>query len=259
MTNNSVQETADPLNSKQSEDLAENAPEEASKLSWQRLVPLIVLAIGLGTAYYMDLHHFLTFETLKQNRADILAWKTQNYMMSTFVYVIAYAIATAISIPGAIWMTIAGGFMFGTLKGGVLVVVGATIGASVVFLAARYAFADFFHAKCGAMIHKMEAGFKENAFSYLLVLRLVPLFPFWLVNLVPAFLGVTTRTFVTSTFIGIIPGTFVLASIGNGLGHIIDKGGMPNLSVIWSPEILFPLLGLALLALIPVVYRKIKK
>ena len=149
--------------------------------------------------------------------------------------------------------------MFGTLTGGVLVVIAATLGATIVFLAARYAFADYFHAKCSGYIQKLEAGFKESAFSYLLVLRLVPLFPFWLVNLVPAFLGVSLPVYVLSTMMGILPGTFVYASLGNGLGMIVDKGGMPDMAVIWSPQILLPLLGLSFLALIPVLYRKIKK
>jgi uncharacterized membrane protein YdjX (TVP38/TMEM64 family) len=248
MTQSPSRETTDAYQSK-----------DQNTLSLWRVLPVVVLLIGLITAFYMDLHHFLTFESLQDNRTSIMNWKQENYTVSTFAYVLAYGLATAISIPGAIWMTIAGGFMFGTIKGGLLVLFGATLGATIVFLAARYAFADFFHAKCGATIQKMEAGFKENAFCYLLVLRFVPLFPFWLVNLVPAFLSVPIRTFVISTFIGIMPGTFVYASLGSGLGHIIDQGGMSDIAAIWSPEILFPLIGLAFLALIPVIYRKYKK
>ena len=228
MSNNSIQETVDPLTSEESEAESTGGVDRSSKLSWQRLLPLILLGLGLFAAFCLDLPQYLNFESLQQNRTAILEWKLENYTVSIFAYVIAYGIATAISIPGAIWMTIAGGFMFGTLKGGVLVVVGATLGATIVFLAARFAFADYFHAKCSGTIQKMEAGFQENAFSYLLVLRFVPLFPFWLVNLVPAFLGVSIRTFVVTTFIGIIPGTFVYASLGNGLGHIIDHTVSPK-------------------------------
>ena len=101
----------------------------------------------------------------------------------------------------------------------------------------------------------MEAGFRENALSYLLVLRLVPLFPFWLVNLVPAFLGVKLRTYVIGTFFGIIPGTLVYASIGNGLGSVLDQGRTPDLGIIFRVDILVPLIGLAVLALIPVGYK----
>jgi len=232
---------------------------QAAVLSPWRILPLVILIGGLIAAFSMDLHYFLSFESLQENRSAIMEWKQDNYTISTIVYILTYGVATAISLPGGIWLTIAGGFMFGTIKGGFLVLLGATLGATIIYLAARYAFADFFHAKCGKMIQKMEAGFQENAFSYLLVLRFVPLFPFWLVNIVPAFLGVSARTYIITTFFGIMPGTFVYASLGNGLGHIIDQGGMPDLATIWNPEILIPLLGLAILALVPVVYRKLKK
>jgi uncharacterized membrane protein YdjX (TVP38/TMEM64 family) len=104
----------------------------------------------------------------------------------------------------------------------------------------------------------MEAGFRENAFNYLLVLRLIPLFPFWLVNLVPAFLGVPLRTYVVATLLGIIPGSLVYASVGNGLGVVFDQGDTPDLGIIFKPAILGPILGLAALALLPVVYRRYK-
>ena len=123
------------------------------------------------------------------------------------------------------------------------------------FLAARYALFDILHAKAGPALLKMEQGFRENAFNYLLVLRLVPLFPFWLVNLVPALLGVPLKTYVIATAIGIIPGTFVFASVGNGLGEILASGKTPDLSIIYDPEVLIPLLGLAVLALVPVLYK----
>jgi uncharacterized membrane protein YdjX (TVP38/TMEM64 family) len=105
----------------------------------------------------------------------------------------------------------------------------------------------------------MEEGFREDALSYLLVLRLVPLFPFFLVNLVPAVLGVPLRTYALGTFFGIIPGTFVYCLVGNGLGAIIDKGGEPDIGKIFEPEILSALIGLALLSLIPVVYKRITR
>ncbi len=247
------------LSGEVAQDQAEPESGSPKKTGPWRLLPVLVLAVGLGAAFTLDLHHYMGFESLSENRNAILEWKQNNYSLSIAVFIVAYGIATAISLPGAIWMTLAGGFMFGTVKGGFLVLVAATLGATVIFLAARYAFADYFHAKCGSAIHKFEAGFRENAFSYLLVLRLVPLFPFWLVNLVPAFLGVSTPVYVISTLLGIMPGTFVYASLGNGLGMIVDKGGMPDMAIIWSPQILLPLLGLSFLAMIPVLYRKFTK
>ncbi|MDE0537117.1 MAG: TVP38/TMEM64 family protein [Rhodospirillales bacterium] len=229
-----------------------------SGLPIKRLAPIVLLVIGLGAAFLFDLHHFLSFEMLKENRESLLSWAQNNHILSAVVFIAAYAAAIAISLPGAIWFTILGGFMFGTLEGGILVVFAATLGATVIFLAARYAFADFFRKKAGPAIRRMEDGFRANAVSYMLVLRLVPLFPFWLVNLVPAFLGVSTRTYVTSTLVGIMPGTFVYASLGNGIGHLIDAGQAPDLSIIFAPEVLGPLIGLAALSLVPVVYKRFK-
>lgn len=229
-----------------------------SGLPIKRLAPIVLLVIGLGTAFLFDLHHFLSFEMLKENRESLLSWAQNNHIFSAVVFIAAYAAAIAVSLPGAVWFTILGGFMFGTLEGGIFVVFAATLGATVIFLAARYAFADFFYEKAGPAIRRMEDGFRANAVSYMLVLRLVPLFPFWLVNLVPAFLGVSTRTYVISTLVGIMPGTFVYASLGNGIGHLIDAGQVPDLSIIFAPEVLGPLIGLAALSLVPVIYKRFK-
>ena len=135
---------------------------------------------------------------------------------------------------------------------------GATAGATIVFLIARSALGETLRAKAGPRIRRMEEGFRADALSYLLVLRLIPLFPFWLVNIVPAFLGVPVRTYVLGTFIGIIPGSFVYASVGNGLGAVFEAGGTPDLGIIFEPAILLPIVGLAVLALLPVAYRKVR-
>ena len=201
---------------------------------------------------------YFSFQSLKDNRALLMEWSESNYVLTVIGFIGVYYLAVTFSLPGAVWMTLAGGFIFGTLAGTVFVVVGATAGATALFLAARYAFADLLRAKANAAIVRMEDGFRDDAMSYLLVLRLVPLFPFWLVNLVPAFLGVPLRTFVIGTFFGIMPGTFVYSSVGNGLAMLIDKGEMPNMGIIFEPSIITPLIGLALLAMIPVAYKKYK-
>jgi uncharacterized membrane protein YdjX (TVP38/TMEM64 family) len=136
--------------------------------------------------------------------------------------------------------------------------VGATLGATLLFLLARTAFRELFRAWAGKYLGRLEDGFKRNALSYLLFLRLVPLVPFWLVNLVPALLDVSLRTFVIGTFLGIIPGTLVYASVGNGLGAILAQGGKPDLGIIFSPEILLPILGIAALALVPAIYKRFR-
>ena len=162
-------------------------------------------------------------------------------------------------LPGATWMTLGGGFLFGTITAVVLVVTAATAGAMVVFLMARYLLESYFHSKFGASILKFKVGFESSSLNYILFLRLVPLFPFWLVNIVPAFLDLPFRKYVIGTFFGIIPGSAVYCSIGNGLGEVFDRGGMPDFDAIFEPKILGPLIALALLSLTPIGYRTIKK
>ena len=164
--------------------------------------------------------------------------------------------AVAFSVPGGAILTIAGGFMFGPYVSTGVVVVGATCGATILFLAARYAFADYLRQKTGGAMRRMEAGFNENPVSYMLILRLVPLFPFWLVNLVPAFLGVKIKIYFLSTLFGIIPGTFVYSLVGDGAGAVLDAGGALDLGIIFEPRILAPIVGLTVLACIPIVYKR---
>jgi uncharacterized membrane protein YdjX (TVP38/TMEM64 family) len=224
-----------------------------------RFLPLAALAAGLVIFFALGLHRYLSFGALAENRDLLIRLVEDHPVTAPLAYISVYALAVAFSIPGAVVLTIAGGFLFGTWAGGLFVVVGATIGAVGVFLAARTAFGEGLRRRAGPWIARLEAGFRENALSYLLVLRLVPLFPFWLVNLVPAFLGVPLTTYALGTFIGIIPGSFVYASVGNGLGAVFDAGGSPDLTIIFKPEILLPIVGLSLLALIPVVYKKFRR
>src|SRR5262249_12788168 len=148
------------------------------------------------------------------------------------------------------------GFLFGTWWGGVCNLVAATLGATIIFILAKTVLGDLLRARAGPLLQKLEAGFRENELSYMLVLRLVPLFPFWLVNLAPAFLGVRLSTFIIGTFIGIIPGAFVFASVGTGLGGLLESGATPDGSALLQPRVLIPVIGLIVLALIPVVYKR---
>ena len=225
--------------------------------SWiKRLLPLVILALAIGAVFASGLHHYLTFDALREHRETLLRFVADNPLLAPLTFMVIYALATALSVPGGIILTIAGGFMFGTWLGGLYVVIGATIGASAIFLIAKTALGNTLREKAGPWLSKMEAGFKENALSYLLVLRLIPLFPFWLVNLVPAFLGVSLGSYVIGTFLGIIPGCFVFASVGNGLGSVFDAGETPDLGIIFEPSILGPILALAILALLPVLYKR---
>lgn len=221
----------------------------------RRLVPLLVVAAAIAAFFFFGLDRYVTFEALREHRHELLAFVAERPLLAILAYMLVYALAVALSLPGGLVLTIAGGFLFGLWLGTLIVVIAATIGAALIFLAARYALGDLLRARAGPFLKAMEEGFRRDAMSYLLVLRLVPLFPFFVVNLVPAFLGVPLRTYLLATFLGIIPGTFVFASVGAGLGSIFDSGQEFTAKGILTPEIILALTGLALLALIPVIYR----
>ena len=222
-----------------------------------RLLPIVVLAAGLIAFFAFDLDRFVTLDVLKTHRAFLQGWVASQGAMAWLIFGLIYFGAVALSIPGGVILTIAGGFLFGPYVATGVVVIGATCGATVLFLAARYAFADILRRKAGTAMRRMEDGFRTNALSYMLVLRLVPLFPFWLVNLVPAFLGVSIKTYVIGTLVGIIPGTFVYALVGDGAGAVLDAGEDLNLGIIFEPRFLAPIVGLAALACIPILYKRI--
>ncbi len=240
---------------------SKNSTPEAvnSRLSLGRLAPLFVIAAAIAGFFAMGWDDYLSFESLSQHRQELMQWTENHYLQAVLGFIVVYTIVIALSLPGGSWMTLAGGFMFGTVNGTFYVVVAATIGALGIFLIARYALADYCRAKMGEAGRRMEHGFQENELSYLLFLRLVPLFPFWLVNLVPALLGVSLRHFVIGTFLGIIPGTAVFASIGNGLGAVFEAGGTPDMGIIFAPQILGPIIGLAVLSLVPIIYKRLAK
>ena len=224
----------------------------------KRLLPLGLLLLAIVAAFGLGLDDYISFEHLERNRAQLLAWVARHPVVAPIAFMLVYAAVIALSIPGGAILTITGGFLFGTVAATCYVVVAATAGATVVFLIAKTALGDSLRQKAGPAMRRMEAGFRDNALNYLLFLRLIPVFPFWLVNLVPAFLGVPLRTYVMATCIGIIPGSLVYASVGNGLGAVFDAGDRPDLGIIFRPEIMLPIVGLAVLALLPVAYKKFK-
>lgn len=229
-------------------------------LTWlKRWSLLILILLFFVLFFYFQLYEWLTFEAVKENRAFLMEWRNNHYVLSIFIFLLTYIIAVGASIPGATILTLLGGFLFGPIVGSVLVVVGATLGALFINLAVEFALRDWVKRRSYHGVKKMEAGLKENAFSYLLFVRLVPLFPFWLVNIVPALLGVPRRIFFISTLIGIIPGTVVYVLVGNGLGHVLDENQVPNMGIIFEPQLLIPLGALAVLSLVPVLYKKFRK
>jgi len=211
------------------------------------------LALGavalLAVLRFTGLGELLSLDTLSRHREALLGFVAANLFVAALAYVALYALAVALSFPGAVILTLAGGFLFGAWLGTLLTVTGATIGATGVFLFAKVIFGEQALDRRGPRAQGLAEAIRRNAASYLLVLRLVPLFPFFLVNLVPAFVGVRLPVYVLTTFIGIIPGTAVFSLTGAGLGNILDAGGTPDLRSVLSPEILAGLIGLALLSL----------
>ena len=223
-----------------------------SRLSIGRFVPLGVLILAAVLFVAFGGLRYRSLGALVEHGEWLREFVARGGIAAVLAFILAYAGLVALSLPAAAFLSITSGFLFGCWLGAVYAVFGATIGATIVFLAVRAGVAGLVE-RAGPRIRRLEAGFREDALSYLLVLRLVPIFPFWLVNLVPAFVGVKLRAYVLATFLGIIPATFVFASLGNGLGDIVEE---PGLGVLLRPDVFGPIVGLAILALIPVVYKR---
>jgi len=215
-----------------------------------KLIVTVLITLGIGAFFYFDLGRFLSLEALKDNRDRLLAFTADNYVTAVAVFIVAYAAVTGLSLPGAAIMTLAGGFLFGSLLGMLFVNVGATTGATLAFLAARYLLRDTVERKFGGWLGPVQEGFAKNAFSYLMTLRLIPLFPFFIVNLVSGLTRVSIGTYVAATALGIIPGSFVYAYAGRQLGTI------NSLKEIASPNVIAAFVLLGLLALVPIVYKR---
>lgn len=211
-----------------------------------KVILALVIGLAIGAFFYFDLGRFLSLDALKDNRDHLLAFTDANYVAAVGVFIAAYAIVTGLSLPGAIILTLAGGFTFGAVQGTVFV----NLGATFAFFTARYVLRDTVEQKFGTSLRPFQEGFAKNAFSYLLTLRLIPLFPFFAVNLVSGLTRVRAGTYIGATALGIIPGSFVYAYAGRQLGTI------NSLKEIASPNVIGAFVLLGLLALIPVVYKR---
>ena len=229
----------------------------------KRFGPLVGIALGLILAISMGWHKYLSFDELAKQSEVLRDLVTTKPLLVIACYMGIYIFATTIALPGAIWITIAGGFLFGPMFGPIfgpivataIASTSATIGATFLFMATQSALGGGLRARAGGIIDRLEKGFQENAFSYLLTLRLLPIAPFFGINLAAGFLGVPLRTFVLATAIGILPGCYVYASLGNGIEYLISQGQTPDLKIIYNPEVMGPLVGLAVLALLPSAWK----
>ena len=210
-------------------------------------------AIAIGAFFYFDLAQYLSLQNLKGNRDRLLAYVEDHYATAVLLFIGVYCLQTALSLPGAAALTLVGGFLFGSVVGTLYVNVAATAGATLAFLAARYLLQDWVERKFGDRLEPIQQGFARNAFSYLMTLRLIPAFPFFLVNLVSGLTRINVGTYIAATAIGTLPGSFVYAYAGRQLGMI------NSLREIASPQVLLAFTLLGLLALTPIVYRKMKK
>jgi uncharacterized membrane protein YdjX (TVP38/TMEM64 family) len=228
--------------------------------NWQRRLPLMFIALA-AIAGVLLLKDHISYDALFAHRSALLAFRDSHYLLASLGFVAAYILLVAFSVPGAIWATLTGGFLFGLFPGVIFNVIGATFGAILVFLAARAGIGAEVDAKIkasGGFAARMQRALAENEVSALLTMRLVPGMPFFLVNLIPAFVGTTLRRFAWTTALGLIPGALVFTSVGAGLEHVFAQGGRPDLGIIFSPPILLPLLALAALSMLPTVYRYLR-
>ncbi len=218
-------------------------------------LPLLLL-IGLSlSAWYLGIYHYFSFDILSQQQKAIELFTIKHYVPSVLIYGFTYILVVSLSIPAATFMTITGGFLFGQFIGTCTAIISATIGATLLFMAAKMASQAILSQKAESWIHKMQAGFQENAGVYLLTLRLIPIFPFIAVNLVAALLQVPLRTFFFGTLFGIAPGSFVYVSIGVALHKVIQQ---PDFNTMLDPKIIIALAGLGILSILPVLYKHLK-
>jgi len=243
--------------------------------SFKRWLPLIGLVIAVAAAFASGLHKHLTLTAFAENRDFLTNFVADNLLLAVLAYAGIYALATALSLPGGALLTLVGGFLFGWFFAGSITIVAATAGAVFVFMIARSSLGAFLTQKAGPFMQKMADGFNDDAFNYMMFLRLVPIFPFWLVNIAPALFNVKMRTYIITTFIGIIPGTFAISLLGSGLGSVIDKQkamfdtcvttkGAENctfhveISSLITPQLLAAFAALGVVSLIPVAIKRWK-
>jgi len=225
-------------------------------LTLRRMLPFAILLLGLAVFFALGLNRLLSLQALSHNEAEITAWVAANRVLATLTFATIHTMVVAFSLPASAVMVAASGFLFGVGQGALMSIVATIVGSIALFFAARTAFYDLFRARAGAALARLEGGFRRDGFSYLVFLRIVPVFPSWLTTIVSALLGMKPTIFISGTLIGIIPGCFIFAGIGADFGLLFRNGETPDLGAIFQVRTLLPLLGLGVLALLPVLYRR---
>ena len=225
---------------------------------WARLLPLAILGAGLAAFFAFGSQRYLNFEEARALFRALDGWVAENFVIAVLAYIVFYAIAVSISVPGALWFTIGAGFLFDSYVGTGVAVFGATIGATIIFLAARYALADWVRERFGRYVRKLQDGFSRDAFTYVVLLRLIPVLPFFGINIATALLNVPLRAYILGTLIGVIPGAYVYAVVGSKLGQAAE-GRIPGFTELLTPDVIAAMAAFALLAVLPWILRRAGK
>ncbi len=254
--------------------MSDHSPQsEGRRGHWRQWLPLIVLIAAIIAVWAGGAARYLTLSSIAEHRDGLKAMVEAHYLAALGGYMLVYFACIALSLPGGVLLTILGGFLFGWITGGVATVIAATGGATIIFLVAKSSFGAFLAEKAGSRAKAFAEGFRRDAFNYMLFLRLVPLFPFWLVNIAPALFNVSSRTYVLSTFIGIIPATFAFATLGASLDSIImaqkaayqacvaAKGAGQcsfalDASALVTPQLIAAFAALGVIAIVPVMWKR---
>lgn len=228
---------------------------------WRRALPLVLVGMALAIGYGLGWHRYLTLDQLAASRVLLRDLGEQHFLPTLLVYVLAYAMAVTVSFPATWLLTVLGGLVFGSLIGAAAASVAATLGATLIFWATRSAFGDFLRRRASGMAARLADGFERGAFGYLLALRLVPVIPFFVLNIAPALFRVGFGAFIGATFLGILPGTFVYAYLGQSLEGVIQAAHLAGrdlgLQDVLTPEIALTFGALALLALVPILGKRL--
>ncbi|HBF90928.1 MAG TPA: TVP38/TMEM64 family protein [Hyphomonas atlantica] len=232
-----------------------DAADTKSKPIWLRLWPLYLIAGGLVAAWAFGLFDYLSLETLRQQQAALRAFVEDNLILAIAAYIGIYTASTVFMLPGALWITITGGFLFGLAGGTLATVIGATFGASLLFLAAKTSLGGFMRKIASGYAEKVRTEFQNSPMAYMFAMRFIPAMPFPVANILPAILGAKYRDYAITTALGIVPGVVAYTWVGAGLGATFAKGEDPDLASVFQ-NLLPAAIALGVVSLLPVAWKK---
>ncbi len=223
------------------------------------LIVMVCLAsVGVISMVWIGANDRIGIDLLREHQYTLLSFVTSKPVLAGLLFTLIYALVVAASVPGLAVLTMAGGYLFGWVLGTVYTMIAATLASACVFLLARSAFGVAMRERAGPLIQRFARNFKESALSYVFIMHLIPIFPYMVVTTLPAACGVPLPVYMFSAFFGILPATILLARVGSGLGDVLSEDGPIELANFMTTDIMLSLTGLALLALLPVLYRALK-